>query len=415
MADITPVVLDLGTHSIKAGMANRQIPDFVLENVVGRPIFRSNESFSKHRLKDVMVCDETYPCRQYLDMQLPVEYGVVKNWDDECLVLDYIIKNKLKIDPKEHPILITEAPLNPIENKKKMLEVFLERFGFQGLQIAPSALLVLYAQGLMTGVVVDSGDGTTHIMPIAENYILSHLISRMDISGRDITEYLAKLLRLRGYCFNKTSDFYVLREIKEKHCFVSADINLDRKIANETTTYNIPYKLNDGRIVKVSGERFEAPEILFQPDLAGYECKGLSDLLFDTIMKADIYLRCDLFSSIVVSGGTTMFPGLSTRLQNDIKDRVLNKVLNGNKRALGIYKINVEDPPNRRYLVYLGATVLANLTAGKSQSWISKRDYAELGAERIVARMIEPFDYHQYPKRKRRESKGTNADFIRGG
>jgi actin-related protein 2 len=387
MADITPVVLDLGTGYLKVGMANRQIPDFVIQNVVGRPILRSDESFSKAKLKDIMVCDETYPVRQYLDLQLPVEHGVVKNWDDETLVMDYVIKNKLKIDPKDHPILITEAPLNPKENRKKMLEVFMEQFGFQQLQVAPQALLVLYAQGLMTGVVVDSGDGVTHIMPIAENYILSHLVGRMDVSGRDVTEQLVKLLTLRGYSFHKTSDFDVVRQIKEKLCFVSADIELDRRIANETTTYVVPYELNDGRIVKVSGERFEAPEILFQPDLIGLECKGLSDLLFDTIMKADINLRRDLFASVVVSGGTTMFPGLSTRLQNDLRDRVLYKVLGGNKKGLDQYKINVEDPPNRRYLVYLGATVLANLTASKSQSWISKKDVDEMGAEQVVARM----------------------------
>lgn len=186
----------------------------------------------------------------------------------------------------------------------------------------------------MTGVVVDSGDGVTHIMPIAENYILSHLTSRMDISGRDVTEQLVKLLTLRGYTFHKTSDFDIVREIKESLCFISADIDIDRKIASETTTYVVPYKLPDGRIVKVSGERFEAPEILFQPDLIGLECKGLSELLFDTIMKADINLRRNLFESVVVSGGTTMFPGLSERLQNDLEKQVLTKVLANKKESL---------------------------------------------------------------------------------
>ncbi|EAX95790.1 Actin family protein [Trichomonas vaginalis G3] len=382
----TPVVLDLGTGYLKAGLSSRQIPDFVLQNTVGRPILRSDESFSKAKLKDIMVCDETYPVRQYLDLTLPVEHGIVKNWEDEALVLDYVFKEKLKIRNEDHPLLITEAPLNPKDNRKKMCEIFFEQFNFPRLQVCPQALLVLYAQGLMTGVVVDSGDGVTHIMPIAENYILSHLTGRMDISGRDVTEQLVKLLTLRGYTFHKTSDFDVVREIKEQLCFISADIDVDRKIANETTTFVVPYKLNDGRIVKVSGERFEAPEILFQPDLIGLECKGLSDLLFDTIMKADINLRRNLFESIVVSGGTTMFPGLSERLQNDLKKSVLTKVLGGNSKSLESYKINVEDPPNRRYLVYLGATILANLTENKSQQWATKQDYNEIGVDRIIAK-----------------------------
>ena len=387
MSEVTPVVLDLGTGYLKVGMACRNIPDFVLQNVVGRPILRSDDSFSKQKLKDIMICDETYDVRPYLDLQLPVEHGVVKNWDDECLVMDYVIRNKLKINPTEHPILITEAPLNPLENKKKMLEVYLEQFGFTGLQVAPQALLVLYAQGLMSGVVVDSGDGVTHIMPIYENYILDHLVRRMDISGRDITEQLVKLLTLAGYTFHKTSDFDVVREIKEKLCFVSANIDLDRRIASETTTYDVPYVLPDTRVVKISYQRFEAPEVLFHPDLLGYETPGLSELVYQTITSAGPDLVRPLFQAIVVSGGTTMFPGLSTRLTNDLKDLVLERILKGNKKSLESYKINVEDPPNRRYLVYLGATVLANLTANKSNSWITKKDLEEEGAERIVQRM----------------------------
>ena len=386
MSQKTPVVLDLGTGYLKVGLSTSQIPDYVLPNCVGRPILRSDESFSKEKLKDIMISDETVPVRQYLDINLPVQHGIVKNWEDETTVLNYIFKNKLQINNEDHPILITEAPMNPIENRKKLAEVMFETFNFPMMQIVPQALLVLYAQGLVTGVVVDSGDGVTHIMPIAENYILPHLVGRMDLSGRDITEQLVKLLTSRGYNFHKTSDFEIVREIKEKLCFISANVDVDRRIARETTTYVVPYVLPDGRIVKVSGERFEAPEIIFRPDLIGLEQKGLSDLLFDTVMKADINLRKQFFSSIVVSGGTTMFPGLSTRLTNDLKDRVLNKVLKGDKKALETYKINVEDPPGRRFLVYLGATVLANLTDGKANSWAHRSEYKEMGVDKLVTR-----------------------------
>ena len=380
----TPVVLDLGTGFLKVGLSTSQIPDFVLPNTVGRPILRSDESFSRAKLKDQMICDEINDVRQYLDLSLPVEHGVVKNWDDEQLVLEYIWKNKLKIDCSEHPILVTEAPLNPLENRKKMMEIFFEKYNFPAFQISPQAILVLYAQGLVTGVVVDSGDGVTHIMPICENYLLPHLVGRMDIAGRDITEHMVKLLTLRGYTFHKTSDFDVVREIKEKMCFISADIEMDRRIAKETTTYVVPYTLPDGRLIKVSGERFEAPEVLFQPYQLGLETPGLSDLIFETIMKADINLRKSFFQSIVVSGGTTMFPGLSTRIENDLKNLVLKNVLKNDRKQLKNYKIKVEDPPNRRYLVYLGATVLANLTADKSNSWISKSEFKEIGADRAA-------------------------------
>lgn len=384
MSRKTPVVLDLGTGFLKTGLSSSQIPDFVLPNTVGRPILRSDESFSRAKLKDQMICDEINDVRQYLDLTLPVEHGVVKNWADEELVLDYIWKSKLKINCSEHPILVTEAPLNPLENRKKMMEIFFEKYNFPAIQISPQAILVLYAQGLVTGVVVDSGDGVTHIMPICENFLLPHLVGRMNIAGRDITEHMVKLLTLRGYTFHKTSDFDVVREIKENMCFISADIEMDRRIAKETTSYVVPYTLPDGRVIKVSGERFEAPEVLFQPFQIGHETVGLSELIFKTIMKADINLRKQFFQTIVVSGGTTMFPGLSTRIENDLKNLVLKEVLKNDRKQLKTYKIKVEDPPNRRYLVYLGATVLANLTAEKSNSWISKDEFKKLGADRAA-------------------------------
>jgi actin-related protein 2 len=313
-------------------------------------------------------------------------FDTLWRWEDEKLILDYIFRQKLQINPAEHPVLITEAPLNPIDNRKKMLQIFYEEFGFEGIQVSPQALLVLYAQGLVTGLVVDSGDGVTHIMPICENYLLPHLIGRMDIAGRDITEHMVKLLTLRGYTFHKTSDFDIVRQIKEKLCFVSADIVMDRRIASETTTYVVPYTLSDGRVIKVSGERFEAAEVLFQPYQLGIEGKGLSELIYDTVMKADINLRKQFFESIVVSGGTTMFPGLSTRIFNDLKDLVLKNILKGKKEQLKDYKINVEDPPGRRFLVYLGATVLANLSAGKSNAWAWKSEYLEAGPDAIIKR-----------------------------
>jgi actin-related protein 2 len=386
MADDWPIVLDLGTGFIKVGRSSATIPEFVLANTVGRPILRSDDAFSRQKLKDIMIADETAAVRQYLDLTLPVEHGIVQNWEDETLVLRYIFENKLRINNTDHPLLITEAPLNPLDNRKKMLQIFYETFGFKALQVVPQALLVLYAQGLVTGLVVDSGDGVTHIMPISDNFLLPHLIGRMDIAGRDITEHMVKLLTLRGYTFHKTSDFDIVREIKEKLCFISADVDMDRRIASETTTYVVPYTLPDGRIIKVSGERFEAPEVLFQPHQLGREGQGLSDLIFSTVMRSDITLRKKFFESIVVSGGTTMFPGLSTRVLNDLKKLVLKNILKGNEKQLKTYKINVEDPPGRKFLVYLGATVLANLSKDKAGSWAWDHEYKSAGADAIIRR-----------------------------
>jgi actin-related protein 2 len=128
-----------------------------------------------------------------------------------------------------------------------MVEVMLEHFGFQGVSVAIQAVLTLYAQGLTTGVVVDSGDGVTHIVPIYDGYALPHLTKRLDIAGRDITKHLCKLMFHRGYAFNSTSDFEVVREVKEKFCYVSCDLAEDRKLAAETTflveSYTVPIRM----------------------------------------------------------------------------------------------------------------------------------------------------------------------------
>jgi actin-related protein len=111
----------------------------------------------------------------------------------------YTFYTDLRIDPSEHPVLLTEAPLNPRPNREKMAEIMFETFNVPAMYVSMQAVLSLYASGRTTGLVVDSGDGVTHIVPIYEGFALTHAINRIDLGGRDITEYLRRLLRQRGY------------------------------------------------------------------------------------------------------------------------------------------------------------------------------------------------------------------------
>merc|ERR1712076_162321 len=183
-------------------------------------------------------------------------------------VWDYTFgPEKLDIDPKEHQIMLTEPPMNPKSNKKKMCENMFETYGFAYTKVSIQAMLVLYAQGLLTGVVVDAGDGVSHICPVYEGFALPHLTRRLDIAGRDITRYLIKLLLLRGYAFNQSADFETVRIMKEKLCYIAYNTQTEQKLALETTTLVEDYTLPAGRHIKVGAERFEAPEALFQPHL----------------------------------------------------------------------------------------------------------------------------------------------------
>lgn len=249
---------------------------------------------------------------------------------------NYTFDEKLRIDPRGRKILLTEPPMNPKRNREEMCQIMFEEYGFDGVYIAIQAVLTLYAQGLQTGVVVDSGDGVTHIIPVYEGFALPHLTKRLDVAGRDVTRYLIKLLLLRGYAFNRTADFETVREIKEKLCFMSYDLDLDKKLAEETTTLVESYTLPDGRIIKVGSERFEAPECMFQPHLVDVEQPGVAELLFNTIQSAAVDTRTELYKHIVLSGGSSMYPGLPSRLEKEMKQLYLTRVLNGDGSRLKV-------------------------------------------------------------------------------
>jgi len=237
----------------------------------------------------------------------------------------------------------------------------------------------LYAQGLLTGVVVDSGDGVTHIVPVYEGFSLPHLIKRMDVAGRDITKYLIKLLLLRGYAFNRTADFETVRMIKEKLCYVGYDLELERKLALETTVLVEPYTLPDGRVIKVGAERFEAPEAMFRPHLIDVESPGIAELIFNTIQSADIDTRTEFYNHIVLSGGSSMYPGLPSRIEKEIRQLYLEKVLKQDASKLSKFKCRIEDPPRRKHMVFLGGAVLADIMKDKDHFWMNKSEYDEMG------------------------------------
>lgn len=222
-------------------------------SLVGRPTLRAEDDTLDDGLeiKDVMVGDEAARARHCLECNYPVDCGIVTNWEDMEKLWDYTFYEKLEVDPAEKKILLTEAPMNPKKNREKTLEIMFEKYGFEGAHVSIQAMLTLYAQGLLTGVVVDTGDGVTHVVPVYEGYVPKNLIRRLDVAGRHITKYLIKLLLLRGYAFNASADLETVRQIKEDLCYVAADIKEERKLALETTVLVKKYTLPDGRVIKV--------------------------------------------------------------------------------------------------------------------------------------------------------------------
>ncbi|XP_034948519.1 actin-related protein 2 isoform X2 [Chelonus insularis] len=380
------IVCDNGTGFVKCGYAGANFPAHIFPSIVGRPIIRAVNKIGDIDVKDVLnmpdllVGDEASKLRSLLEISYPMQNGIVRNWEDMCHVWDYTFgKEKMDINPRECKIMLTEPPMNPTTNREKMIEVMFEKYGFTGVYIAVQAVLTLYAQGLITGVVVDSGDGVTHICAVYHECAPCNLIRRLDVAGRDITMYLIKLLLLRGYAFNHSADFETVRMMKEKLCYIGYNIETEEKLAVETTVLVESYTLPDGRVIKVGGERFAAPEALFQPHLINVEAPGIAELVFNTIQSAAIDIRSELYKHIVLSGGSTMYPGLPSRLEREIKQLYLQRVLKNDASKLGKFKIRIEDPPRRKDMVFMGGAVLADLTKNRDSFWITKEEYEERG------------------------------------
>jgi actin-related protein len=227
----------------------------------------------------------------------------------------------------------------------------------------------LYANGRSTGLVVDSGDGVTHTVPVFEGFSIPHAIEKMEIAGRVITEYAQKLLLENGHSFTSTAELEIVKDIKEKLCFVAQDYATERAAAADSSAQDQPYTLPDKSMITVPGTvRMQIPELLFKPDLNGKSCKSIQDLSFASVSGSDVDVRRDLLKNVIMSGGTTMYEGMPDRLKTELQ-----------ALAPAGSEIRIVATPDRKYAVWKGASTLASLSTFAA-SWISKEEYDEHGA-----------------------------------
>ncbi|RKF83445.1 actin [Golovinomyces cichoracearum] len=309
--EVAALVIDNGSGMCKAGFAGDDAPRAVFPSIVGRP--RHHGIMIGMGQKDSYVGDEAQSKRGILTLRYPIEHGVVTNWDDMEKIWHHTFYNELRVAPEEHPVLLTEAPINPKSNREKMTQIVFETFNAPAFYVSIQAVLSLYASGRTTGIVLDSGDGVTHVVPIYE------------------------------------------------------DFEQEIQTASQSSSLEKSYELPDGQVITIGNERFRAPEALFQPSVLGLESGGIHVTTFNSIMKCDVDVRKDLYGNIVMSGGTTMYPGISDRMQKEIT-----------ALAPSSMKVKIIAPPERKYSVWIGGSILASLSTFQ-QMWISKQEYDEAG------------------------------------
>ncbi|NXT97602.1 ACT13 protein, partial [Buphagus erythrorhynchus] len=310
--EIAALVIDNGSGMCKAGFAGDDAPRAVFPSIVGRP--RHQGVMVGMGQKDSYVGDEAQSKRGILTLKYPIEHGIVTNWDDMEKIWHHTFYNELRVAPEEHPVLLTEAPLNPKANREKMTQV-------------PSPL-----------------------HPLAPLTHFLHESSLLHLKPEFCVLFFFFFFFFFFFC-------------KFSRVFSSQEM----ATAASSSSLEKSYELPDGQVITIGNERFRCPEALFQPSFLGMESCGIHETTFNSIMKCDVDIRKDLYANTVLSGGTTMYPGIADRMQKEIT-----------ALAPSTMKIKIIAPPERKYSVWIGGSILASLSTFQ-QMWISKQEYDESG------------------------------------
>jgi len=356
------IIMDNGTGMMKCGLSGTDAPTVTFASCVGYP---KNKAMMTGGNKEYYVGEEAQQKRGILILKFPLEHGVITNWDDMEKIWAHTFDNELRVvvggesedDEDVSGVLLTEAPMNPRENRERMTQIMFETFNARRFYVAIQAVLSLYASGRTTGVVVDCGDGVSHTGPIYEGHAMPHAIQRINLAGRDLTDYICKILTESKINLHTSAERMSAMKIKEELCYVS--MNFAEEVDNFAGKEK-QFELPDMSIVTVHNQIIRCPELMFKPSMDGKEMMGLHELAKKTVDDCDLDVRKDLLANIVMSGGTTMFPNMPERLQAEIEGLVAEGA-----------KVKVIAPPERMISVWIGGSILASLSTF-SRMWINQ-------------------------------------------
>nr|CAH8865856.1 unnamed protein product [Trichobilharzia regenti] len=365
-----PIVVDNGAGHLKAGYAGDGAPRILVPMLTGRP-----SKCSKYT--DWFVGEHANALRNELILSCPIANGIVTDIDELSIVWYYMFMKELRTNPEHHPVLVSEYPLLPKYNREKLAEMIFEKFHMPGLYFTDQSALALYAYGLTTGLVVDVGTEMSNIVPVDNTIMIPGGVRRQYFGGSHVTELFRYMLsETHPLAANSISRDFA-RMLKEKVCYVSMDTASESvKLDSMSNTQNVHYT-PDGHIIRLTKERYMAPELLFSPNHTGLPgTVGLQNVINDAIQNSPYDIQSTLYSNIVLSGGCTLFPGFAQRLESELK--LLNS--STNQRILIHKKQN-----DQKYAVWIGGSILASLSSFR-KIYIEKKEYEEVGASVVHTR-----------------------------
>mmetsp|Transcript_115331 Transcript_115331/g.279813 ORF Transcript_115331/g.279813 Transcript_115331/m.279813 type:complete len:426 (-) Transcript_115331:89-1366(-) len=399
------VVIDNGTGYTKVGYCGAMEPSFMIPTCVATADAGKVASGSKNAVGDLdfFIGDEATSHASSYNINYPIRHGIIENWDNMERFWQRTFFKYLQCDPSEHVVLLTEPPLNTPENREYTAEIMFETFNVPGLYIAVQAVLALAASWIkrkpgertLTGTVIDSGDGVTHVIPVAEGYVIGSCIRHVPIAGRDVTAFIQKLMRERGEPVPPEDSLDVARRVKEGYCYTCQDMvkefnKFDANPAKHFKSYTGTHaRTRKEWTIDVGYEQFLGPEVFFNPEMFNPDfSRPLPNLVDEAVLRSPIDTRRGLYSNIVLSGGSTMFKKFGLRLQDSIKKictarveaNMARLVAKGGRpvSSAADLKVKVVSHAKQRIAVFLGGSMLA-ATPEFYRVCHSKKDYDEQG------------------------------------
>jgi len=350
---------------IKAGFAGENTPRFAFPSVLGLP--RITSHWNETRPEDRTLSGyEALNKSDEFALRYPIKRGVITNWKHMNHILYHTFFHRLHADPADHPVLITQSPFDTKHNHETMTQIMFEEQCVLALYVANPSVLPLYSTGHKTGIVIDVGGGSCHTVPVHEGLAISDAISHFECGGNDIDNLLMRMLNERGYSIRDSfSNCKAIHKMKEKLCYVAFDF--DSEMKRVCSMMEKKYEMSDGQTIIVGDELFRCPECLFQPNLFGIDGIGVHEMILNSIMECDCDIQEEMFSKIVVCGGSTLFRGFVERLEKEITS--ISPLST---------EINIITPSERQYSSWIGGSIIGSLPTFPNLC-ISQDDYDEYG------------------------------------